>query len=427
MFAFLSGLELTRLLSSESRTLHSRWNGSLKASLNAFRFSGLMSGATVETLAYSRKNPFPATMLVNRRITGGDSEKDVRHIELSLEGSGFLYEPGDSLGVIPTNCPEVVDDLIATLNASGMEEVPGNDGRLKPFREALLHDYHITQPARQFIAFLAEHGTDSEAAHLKELLLPERAKDLEKYLWGTEYIDFLQRHPQIQLTPQELVSYLRKLQPRLYSIASSSKVHPQSVHLTVAVVRYETYGRRRKGVASTYLADRLEEDTHSPCFIHSAKGFRLPPSADIPVIMVGPGTGVAPFRAFLQERKALGAQGPNWLFFGGQHESCDFLYGEELRALHAQGFLTRLDTAFSRDQEHKVYVQHRMLENAAEIWRWLEQGAYFYICGDAQRMAKDVEAALHAIVEEQGGHSSEDAAAYLEELKKSKRLRKDVY
>ena len=376
-------------------------------------------------LTYSRKNPFPAKMLVNRPLTGKGSEKDIRHIELSLEGSGYTYEPGDSLAVVPTNCPELVDELIASMGASGDEMVAGNNGAPKPFREALLHDYHLSQPAPQFIALLVERSTEAEAEQLRDLLLPERAK--AHHLWGGEYIDFLTHHRSIQFTPQELVACLRKLQPRLYSIASSPALYPDRVHLTVAVVRYETLGRARKGVASTYLADRVEDDTHSPCFIHSAKGFRLPAGGDAPVIMVGPGTGVAPFRSFLQERMALGATGRNWLFFGGPHEKTDFLYREEFEAMETAGLLTRLSTAFSRDQAHKIYVQHRMLEQGAEIWRWLQEGGYFYVCGDAKRMAADVDAALHAIVEKEGGKTPEAAKAYLEELKASKRLRKDVY
>lgn len=385
----------------------------------------LMIEAAEAKFTYSRKNPFPAPMLVNRRLSGPGSEKEVRHIELSLKGSGLVYEPGDSLGIIPTNCPEVVDELIAALHTSAGEPVAGNDGRLKPLREALLHDYHITQPARQFLMLLVERGAQS--ARLKQLLEPERPQELEGFLWGTEYIDFLCRHPEIRLSAQELVGFLRKLQPRLYSIASSPKLYPESVHLTVAVLRYQSHGRFRKGVASTYLADRVEEDTHSPVFVHSAKGFRLPPSGDTPIIMVGPGTGIAPFRAFLQERKAVGAKGPNWLFFGGQHERTDFLYRAELEAFRGEGVLTRLDTAFSRDQSEKMYVQHRMIEEGTEIWRWLEEGSYFYICGEAQRMARDVEEALVAIVIREGGRSLENALNYLEELKKTKRFRKDVY
>jgi sulfite reductase (NADPH) flavoprotein alpha-component len=219
---------------------------------------------------------------------------------------------------------------------------------------------------------------------------------------------------------------LRKLQPRLYSIASSPKAFPEDIHLTVAVVRYELHGRKRQGVCSTYLADRVNGGT-MPVFIHSAKHFRQPEDPSVPVIMVGPGTGIAPFRAFLQEREVLGAPGKTWLFFGDRNRATDFLYEEEINAWRGKGVLHRLDTAFSRDQPEKIYVQQRMMENAAELWRWLEDGSYFYVCGDASRMAKDVDEALHRIVEQAGGKSKEEAAAYVEELKKTKRYRKDVY
>jgi sulfite reductase (NADPH) flavoprotein alpha-component len=255
-----------------------------------------------------------------------------------------------------------------------------------------------------------------------------RKSDLEQYLWGMEYIDFLVAHQSIGFTPEEFVKLLRKLQPLLYSIASSQKANPDSIHLTIAVVRYESHGRQRLGVASSFLAERVGDTGRVPVFVHVAKGFRLPEDGNTPIIMVGPGTGVAPFRAYLQDRKVTGAKGKNWLFFGEQREKSDFLYGEEFTALLAEGVLTRLDTAFSRDQAHKVYVQNRMLENAAEIWKWIDgEGAHFYVCGDALRMAKDVDAALSVIVQKEGGKTPEEAAAYLEDLKKTKRYKRDVY
>jgi sulfite reductase (NADPH) flavoprotein alpha-component len=239
-------------------------------------------------------------------------------------------------------------------------------------------------------------------------------------------VDILQAFPQAKFTAEELVKVLRKLQPRLYSIASSPKAYPEDIHLTVAIVRYELHGRDRQGVCSTYLADRVNDAT-MPVFIHSAKHFRQPEDTSVPVIMVGPGTGIAPFRAFLQEREVLNATGKSWLFFGDRNRGTDFLYEDEINAWQSKGVLHRLDTAFSRDQAEKVYVQHRMMENAAELWQWLEEGGYFYVCGDASRMAKDVDEALHRIVEQAGGKSKEEAAAYVEELKKAKRYRKDVY
>lgn len=375
---------------------------------------------------YSRKNPFPAPMLVNRKLTLEGSEKDTRHFELSLEGSALAYECGDSIGIFPKNDPTLVEEILHALHATGDEMVPGNDAQTKPLRDALLTDFQITQPSKQFIQAIAERS--GESSLLRELLDPLRKNDLEEYLWGMEYIDFLVDHPSIHFTPEEFAKLLRKLQPRLYSIASSQKANPNAVHLTIAVVRYESHGRQRKGVASTFLAERVGDAGRVPVFVHTAKGFRLPEDGNTPIIMVGPGTGIAPFRAYLQDRKATGAKGKNWLFFGEQRQKSDFLYEEEFKALQNGGVLTRFDTAFSRDQTHKVYVQQRMLENAAELWKWVEEeGAHFFVCGDAMRMAKDVDAALHKVIETEGGKTPEQAAEYVEALKKSKRYKRDVY
>ena len=261
---------------------------------------------------------------------------------------------------------------------------------------------------------------------LSAITTPEGKADLEAYFHGREVIDALLEYPAAKFTAEEFVKVLRKLQPRLYSIASSQKANPDSVHLTVAAVRYESNGRKREGVCSTFLADRAETGP-VPIFVHSAKHFRVPEDLSTPVIMVGPGTGIAPFRAFLQERKVTGATGKNWLFFGDQKAATDYLYREELESYLAEGVLHELSLAFSRDQAEKIYVQNRMIEQAAELYAWLESGACFYICGDASRMARDVDAALHQVVEKAGGKSPEEAAAYVEELKKSKRYRKDVY
>ena len=377
--------------------------------------------------AFSRKNPFPARLHVNRKMTGEGSEKDTRHFELDLDGSGLIYECGDSIGVFPKNDPELAQEILHALHATGDEMVPGNEGTPKPLRTVLIEDYQITQPSKQFIQAIAERGGEA-AAFLREMMDPLRKHDLEAYLWGMEYIDFLHGHPSIHFTPEEFVKLLRKLQPRLYSIASSQKAHPAAVHLTIAVVKYESHGRKRKGVASTFIAERVGESGRVPVFVHTAKGFRLPEDKSTPIIMVGPGTGVAPFRAYLQDRKATGATGKNWLFFGEQRRGSDFLYEEEFTALQGEGVLTRFDTAFSRDQAHKVYVQNRMTENAAEIWKWIDQeGAHFFVCGDASRMAKDVDAALLKIVETEGGKTPDEAALYVEELKKVKRYKRDVY
>jgi len=360
-------------------------------------------------------------------MTGEGSEKDTRHFELDLDGSGLIYECGDSIGVFPKNDPELAQEILHALHATGDEMVPGNEGTPKPLRTVLIEDYQITQPSKQFIQAIAERGGEA-AAFLREMMDPLRKHDLEAYLWGMEYIDFLHGHPSIHFTPEEFVKLLRKLQPRLYSIASSQKAHPAAVHLTIAVVKYESHGRKRKGVASTFIAERVGESGRVPVFVHTAKGFRLPEDKSTPIIMVGPGTGVAPFRAYLQDRKATGATGKNWLFFGEQRRGSDFLYEEEFTALQGEGVLTRFDTAFSRDQAHKVYVQNRMTENAAEIWKWIDQeGAHFFVCGDASRMAKDVDAALLKIVETEGGKTPDEAALYVEELKKMKRYKRDVY
>ncbi len=384
-----------------------------------------MTSEVALPVVYSRKNPFPATLQVNRSLSLEGSEKDTRHYEISLSGSGISYECGDSLGVFAANCDELVEEIIHVLHATGEESVRGSDGNSKSLRDALTYDYVITQPQKKFIRAVSEKAGEA-APLLANLLQTEKKKEFEEYLWGMECIDFLLEHPSVKFSPGEFAGLLRKLQPRLYSIASSNKVYPDSVHLTVATVRYESHGRLRKGVASTYLAERAA-DAKIPVFVHVAKGFRLPEDLSTPIIMVGPGTGIAPFRAFLQERQATGATGGNWLFFGEQRQKTDFHYKEELEEFQANGVLTKFHTAFSRDQAHKIYVQDRLLENGRDVWEWLEQGAQFFVCGDAFRMAKDVDAALHKIIRVHGGKTPEETAAFVEELKKSKRYKRDVY
>ena len=379
------------------------------------------------TSPYSRSKPFPARLAVNRLLSGSGSQKETRHLEIDLTESGLKYEVGDALGVFASNHPALVEEIIKAIGATGDEEVTSKDNTVKSFRAALTSDLIITQVSKEFVAGLVEKG--GEAMELLRTLSTDnlRKGDLEEYLYGMEYIDFLLNNPSIQWTPEELVKRMRKLMPRLYSISSSQRVVGESVHLTVAAVRYTSHGRQRLGVASTFLAERAPEGVPVPVFVHTAKHFRLPEDPSTNVIMVGPGTGVAPFRAYLQERKATGASGKNWLFFGEQRRGVDFLYEEELTAWEQDGTLARLDLAFSRDTDQKVYVQHRMKESSAEIFAWLEGGAYFYVCGDASRMAKDVDAELHAIVEREGGKSPEEAAEYVEALKKAKRYRRDVY
>ncbi|MBJ7259492.1 MAG: sulfite reductase subunit alpha [Chthoniobacterales bacterium] len=373
-------------------------------------------------LAYSRKNPFPARLTKSAPLTRGGSGKETLHFEVSLAGSGLAYEAGDSLGVFPTNDPADVASVLAAAGLSGDEKVESAGTAL---REVLAHHVTLREPSRQMLAAILEKDP-STSFRLSELIDPEAKSVMDDWVDGREVVDILDMFPGAKFTAEELVKVLRKLQPRLYSIASSSKVHPEAVHLTVAVLRYELHGRSRQGVASTYLADRVDDRTF-PVFIHSAKHFRPPEDPSAPLIMVGPGTGIAPFRAFLQEREATGAAGKTWLFFGDRKRATDFLYEEEIKTWQEKGVLQRLDTAFSRDQADKIYVQHRMLENSPELWKWLEEGASFYVCGDASRMAKDVDRALHRIVEQAGGKSEEEAAAYVEEMKKSKRYRKDVY
>jgi sulfite reductase (NADPH) flavoprotein alpha-component len=373
---------------------------------------------------WTRQNPFPGKLTVNRRLSAEESEKDTRHFEIDLTNWGLNFEPGDSVAIYPTNDPALVDDIIHALGAKGDEQVTAAKTQ-KPLREALLKDFSITQPTPKFLKAIVERA--SAAPMLKELLHPDRKHDLENYLWGAEVIDFLLDHPSAKFKPDEFVTLLSKLQPRLYSVASSLRVFPDCVHLIVDVVEYESRGRIRKGVCSTFLAQRADKVT-VPVYPSSAKHFHMPEDLNIPLIMIGPGTGIAPFRAFLQERQALGAKGKNWLFFGAQREKSDYAYREDFHQMKQDGILTRMDCAFSRDQTHKIYVQHRMLENAAEIWKWIDSdGAQFFVCGDARRMAKDVDAALRKIVQEQGGKSVEEANAYVEQLKSDKRYRRDVY
>jgi len=373
---------------------------------------------------YTRTNPFPAKLAVNRSLCGGGSEKDTRHFELDLTSWGLNYEVGDSMTVWPTNDPQLGDEIMGLIRAKGDEPVKGPSGDTT-LRQALLRDCRITQTTPKFLKTIAERAVNG-APLLSELLKPERKQDLDAYLWGMEVVDFLIEHPSIKWTPQELIDTLAKLMPRLYSISSSLKAHPNRVHFTIDIVHYESRGRKRNGVCSTFLAERADS-APIPVFPNTSK-FRLPTESNTPIIMIGPGTGVAPFRAFLQERKAIGAKGKNWLFFGSQHEHCNYFYREEFEEMKRDGFLTRLDCAWSRDQAGKSYVQHKMLENGAELWKWLEgEGAHFYVCGDARRMAKDVDAALREIVQKQGGKTEQQTNEHLEKLKADKRYMRDVY
>jgi sulfite reductase (NADPH) flavoprotein alpha-component len=371
---------------------------------------------------YNKSNPFPARLLKNVLLNKGGSAKEVRHYELSLQDSGLKYEAGDALGVVPANCPELVNDLLTLLNCKGDETVKVGESTV-PLREAFARHFDITKLSGELLAATAKAVPGGELA---SLLAPERTVDLKKWLWGRDVMDVLQLLP-LPIPFTELLPLLRKLAPRLYSISSSPKAHPGEVHITVSAVRYGSLGRGRKGVASTFLADRVGESERVKVYVQSSHGFKLPAGGDTPIILVGPGTGIAPFRAFLEERQATGAKGRNWLFFGDQCRASDFLYEEQVTTWHKDGLLTRLDVAFSRDQAEKVYVQHRMREHAAEIWSWLEAGAHFYVCGDASRMAKDVDAALHTIVEQAGGRKGDEAKGYVEKLRAERRYQRDVY
>lgn len=386
-----------------------------------------MSNSPPTAPAFNRKNPCMARLRHAVKLSKDPSPKDTRHYEIDLCGSGMAFEPGDSLAVLPNNGPELVNEVLAALGHSGNESVIDLDSKPVTLREALTSSCAITIPDKKFLAAVAERapGTDE----LKELLAPERKDDLNAFLYGREVIDFLWQYPDAKFAPQEFVSVNKKVQVRLYSIASSLRAYPDQVHLTVATVRYHSHGRARHGVTSTYLAERVMlNDTLIPTFINPGKGFRLPaPEEDTPVIMCGPGTGIAPFRAFLQERKATGARGKAWLFFGEISAQTDFFYEEEWAQYLKNGVLDRFDTAFSRDQAEKIYVQHRMMAAADEFWKWLEEGAIFYVCGDASRMASDVDRALHHVVETAGGRTPEQAAEYVSQMKTDKRYRRDVY
>jgi len=371
---------------------------------------------------YDRRNPFPARMLACSPLTKSGSNKDTRLVALDLKNSGLSYKVGDSLGVYPQNCPDAVQWILEAFKASGAEDVPDRDGSRTDLHELLLRRCVITKPSVRLVELLAESASNATEATRLKAMVDESVPE------GVEIVDLLTQFPSARPEIEEFVVALAPLQPRLYSIASSLRAHPDQVHLTVGVVRYlNGRGRQCKGVASSFLAERVRPGEKVKVFLQPSHRFHIPPDGQTPMIMVGPGTGIAPFRAFLQERKGTGATGKNWLFFGDQCSECDFLYEDELKGYQREGLLTRLDTAFSRDQREKVYVQHRMLQNGPAIWAWLQEGACFYVCGDAQRMARDVDQTLKQIVAEQGKLSSEAPGAYVAELAKAKRYQRDVY
>jgi len=384
---------------------------------------GPVAGGHAAERQWSKKNPFPATLLDNVTLNGRGSAKDTRHIELSLEDSGLEWEPGDALGVLPENNPDEVADVLAALGLDGNETVSGPRGDVS-LSDALAHDYEITTLTRPFLQGWAELVGD---AALAALIAGEGAEPLRDWMWGRHIVDVLHAWPATGIAAQDFVDRLRKLPPRLYSIASSHGANPDEVHLTVAPVRYASHGREREGVASTWLAERIDDERPVPVYIDRNKNFKLPSDGDAPIVMIGPGTGVAPFRAFLEERESRGHAGRNWLFFGDQHFRTDFLYQREWLRWRESGLLERIDVAFSRDQADKVYVQDRIRENARDLHAWLEEGAHIYVCGDADRMAPDVHQALIDVIAEQGDLSNADAAARLGQLQKDKRYQRDVY
>ena len=377
------------------------------------------AGVENAVVKWNRKNPFNGLVKTNALLSKDGSSKEIRHVVFDLGDSGIAYQSGDALGVMPKNCPALVESIVDWLGVSGDLKL---DGSMSSVRETLSSKLEIMTPSRELIheiEKLAKNDELSAAVGNKKLL--------EAYLWGRDTFDLLSLIPPATVDLNKFLSWLKPLQHRAYSISSSPKAHPNEIHLTVAAVRWERSQRQHKGVASTFLADLAYVGESAGIFLTSNKSFRVPKDDTKPMIMVGPGTGVAPFRAFLQERESRGSTGMNWLFFGDQHRGCDFLYEDELAGFSKRGVLTRLDLAFSRDQKNKIYVQDRMAENGRLLFEALEDGGHFYVCGDASRMARDVDTALHTLIAEHGKLSTEEAVDYVNNLKKEKRYLRDVY
>ena len=367
---------------------------------------------------WTRRNPFVANVLENSLLSGKGSAKEIRHISFNLAESGIKYETGDALGIIPKNNSDLVEQLLSRINCNFDDVVKDSEQCLG---QMLTTSFEISTPSRDFVDKLAHRVNNKEL----ELALGNKDK-LNQFLWGKDILDLLSLDMDFNIEPEEFISWLKPLQYRAYSISSSPKFVANEIHLTVAAVRWEFNSRIHKGVASTFLADLTAQDS-AGIFLSPNKNFRPPDREDAPMIMVGPGTGIAPFRAFLQERKATGASGMNWLFFGDQHRDCDFLYKDELEEMKKSGFLDRLDLAFSRDQKEKVYVQNIMAQQGKKLFDALENGAYFYICGDASKMAKDVDKALHDVIKEHGALTLDKTNEYVKNLKLEKRYLRDVY
>jgi sulfite reductase (NADPH) flavoprotein alpha-component len=376
------------------------------------------------TSAHTRDNPYLAPLIDKRALTCDVSSKLTLHLAFNISGSNVTYEAGDACGVIPQNDPRLVEEILNALNFCGSVSVQLPKAGATTLHDALLKHLQITRLTRKMIEAYATIG---QCQTLFNLLVPEQQAHLEKYSYDRGLIDLLHDYPGVLRDPADLVAMLPPLTPRLYSISSSPSAHSGEIHTTVAVVRYRSHNRERGGVCSTLLADRTGTGESLPVYIQANKRFRLPSNPGAPIVMIGPGTGIAPFRSFLHERRALNHTGRNWLFFGERSAATDFLYREELESMHKDGHLYRLDLAFSRDQDQKIYVQDRMLEQSSELFRWLEEGASLYVCGDASRMAKDVDATLHTIVQKHRNCAREAAADYVQQLKDEHRYHRDVY
>ncbi len=373
---------------------------------------------------YSRDNPLLAPLVEKRSLTQPQSTKVTLHLAFSTAGTGLAYQAGDAFGVIPRNDPNLVAEILQLLHFNGNELVPNGKAGTTTLHNALTTHLQITRLNRKMVQEYAKRGACNR---LRDLLVPEKQTELEKYVYDRGLVDLLVECPGVIDDAAELVAMLSPLTPRLYSISSSPLAHTRQLHATVAVVRYNSHNRARGGVCSTLFADRVDVSDRLPIYIQPNKKFKVPTDPDAAMIMIGPGTGIAPFRGFLHERRTLGHKGRNWLFFGERSAATDFLYRDELEAMHKDGHLTRLDTAFSRDQERRIYVQHRMAENSGALWSWLQEGASVYVCGDAKRMAKDVHSALCSIVEKEGGMTAEQAQDYVASLKDQHRYHRDVY
>lgn len=377
------------------------------------------------TGSITRENPFSAPLIRSVRLNSVHSAKEVRHVEISLKGANLSYQAGDALGVWPENCMDEVGRILFHFGATGAEDARSIDGTHTSFLHALTHERVLTTPTEQLIELLISSATHKSESDLLQKMLTEEGGE---GFGGLHVGDVLALAPSARPKVEDFVNSLGKLQPRLYSISSSPLAHPEQVHLTVGVVRYKSsIGRDAKGVASTFLSDRIRPGQKVKIFLHESKHFKLPKDSDQSIIMVGPGTGIAPFRGFLHERRASGAKGKNWLFFGDQRQQYDFLYRDELEQMISDGSLHRLDVAFSRDQSEKIYVQHRMIQQGKQLFDWLEQGACFYVCGDAKRMAKDVHEALIQIVKTYRGCDVAEAQSYVKRLAEQGRYMKDVY